>query len=150
MDKADKAPTLVVEAPESSPESDSEETNTKRVGRPSKAEIAAKKPGGRKKRGRPPGETAIMNEYKARFLASPQSRKVIQKVFDTAMEDGHPHQGVCMKMVMDRVLPAKSFDEAKEQGGAKIEVNFIGMDAPKSVDVVDGEYEEVGGDDDYE
>lgn len=125
----------------------------KRRGRPKKQEIASHKPGGRKKVGRPKGDTGIMAEYKARMLASPKSRKVITKVFDTALEDGHPHQAACMKMVMDRIAPLSSFAEKKENEAPKFEINFIGME-PKEInatkggadsdsDIVDAEYEPV-------
>jgi hypothetical protein len=147
----ESSPSMPVQAPESPPESDSEDTGTKRRGRPKSSEIASKKPGGRKKVGRPKGDTAIMADYKARMLASPKSRKVITKVFDTALEDGHPHQAACMKMVMDRIAPISSFSEQKGTAGHKIEFVFNmpeggTVDAKASSDTddaVDAEYEEL-------
>ncbi len=44
-------------------------------GRPRKSEIAAVKPGNKGQVGRPKGDAAIINEYKARMLASPKSKK---------------------------------------------------------------------------
>ena len=44
-------------------------------GRPRKSEVAAVKPGNKGQVGRPKGDAAIINEYKARMLASPKSRK---------------------------------------------------------------------------
>ena len=46
-------------------------------GRPPKSEVAAVKPGNKGKVGRPKGDAAIINDYKARMLASPKSRKVM-------------------------------------------------------------------------
>lgn len=143
------SPSMAVGAPESPSESDTTQVSTRRRGRPSKAEIAAHKPGGRKKVGRPAGQKAIMDDYKARMLASPKSRKVIKKVLDTALEDGHPHQAACMKMVMDRILPASSFDEAKTSGGVNVEINFVDMAgkaevvAPDSESAVDADFVEL-------
>jgi hypothetical protein len=118
-------------------------------GRPSKAALAkAKKPG---RVGRPKGTAAIMQDYKARMLASPKSQEIIQKVMQTALEDGHPHQAACMKMVWDRVLPASWFE--KEGGGSghklEISINVGDPDGNSSVavsrddDAIDGEFETV-------
>jgi hypothetical protein len=144
------------EAPESSSESNSDTTGTKRRGRPRKSLVASKKPGGRGKVGRPKGDTAIMADYKSRMLASPKSRKVIAKVFDVALEDGHPHQAACMKMIMDRVAPPSSFIESKTDGAPKIEINFNMPDGTTPTihssddrdSAIDGEFEPVGDSDD--
>jgi hypothetical protein len=47
-------------------------------GRPRKSEVAAVKPGNKGKVGRPKGDAAIINEYKARMLASPKSKKSLR------------------------------------------------------------------------
>ena len=118
-------------------------------GRPSKAALAkAKKPG---RVGRPKGTAAIMQDYKARMLASPKSQEIIQKVMDTALDDGHPHQAACMKMVWDRVLPASWFEKEGGGSGNKLEVsiNLGPSDSNNSVsvsrdsDAIDGEFEPV-------
>ena len=44
-------------------------------GRPPKAKVNEKKVGHRKNLGRPKGDAGIINEYKARMLASPKSKK---------------------------------------------------------------------------
>jgi hypothetical protein len=49
----------------------------RKAGRPKKGEIVAKKKGNRELRGRPAGDKAIMDEYKARMLNSPKSAKVL-------------------------------------------------------------------------
>jgi hypothetical protein len=117
-------------------------------GRPKKGEILAKKKPG--KVGRPPGTSAIMQEYKARMLASPKSEAIIQKVMDTALEDGHPHQAACMKLVWDRVLPASYFEKDKAGGGSRaIEINLNFEDTPKASiveEAVDVEFTTVDGD----
>ena len=110
-----------------------QETPQKRkAGRPKKGEIVAKKKGGRELRGRPKGDTAIMNEYKARMLASPKSARVLEKVFEIALDDEHTGQMAAMKLVLDRIVPASSFDTAKgNNGGApQISINITGLGAP--------------------
>ena len=65
----------------------SEETPKKRGrGRPRKGEIIQKTAGTRGKVGRPKGDASIINEYKARMLASPKSAKVLETIFDAALD----------------------------------------------------------------
>ena len=47
----------------------------KKIGRPRKQDVESKKPTKRGKVGRPPGDASIINEYKARMLASPKSKR---------------------------------------------------------------------------
>lgn len=116
-----------------------------RVGRPSKALLEqTKKPG---RVGRPKGQTAILKDYRARMLASPKSRKVLTKILDTALEDGHPHQGVCMKIVADRILNMSHFQKEEASHGNKLEIVIKGLDVDvsekKEEEAVDAEFEEV-------
>ena len=58
-------------------------------GRPPKSKVNEKKVGHRKNLGRPKRDAGIINEYKARMLASPKSKKVIEAIFDAALDDDH-------------------------------------------------------------
>ena len=69
----------------------SEEPGSSR-GRPKKKEVEAVKKGNRRAVGRPKGDAGIMNEYKARMLASPKSRKVLDAIFSAALDDDHKNQ----------------------------------------------------------
>lgn len=104
-------------------------------GRPKKSEIEAKKPGGRKKRGRPPGELAVMNEYKARMLASPKSETVLQTVLDVASDPDHKNWSAAAKLVFDRILPASAFEDKLGGKSPSIEINLNFDETPASVDV---------------
>ena len=69
------------------------EPNIKKTrGRPPKAKVNQKKVGHRKTLGRPKGDAAIINEYKARMLASPKSKKVMDTFFNAALDDEHKNQ----------------------------------------------------------
>ena len=69
-------------------------------GRPRKSEVEARrKPG---KVGRPKGDASIINDYKARMLASPKSRKVLDSILDAALNDDHKNQAAAWKPLMDR------------------------------------------------
>ena len=46
--------------------------SAKRVGRPKKNSVVSKTKGKRNSVGRPKGDAAVINEYKARMLASPK------------------------------------------------------------------------------
>ena len=114
-------------------------------GRPTKAAIAAKKKGNRNAVGRPKGDAARINELKARLLAT-SGDKVIAKVIEIALQDGHPVQSAALKMCMDRVLPVSYFDKKNESGGrnaVSITITGIGGSTVTSGETIDGEYEDV-------
>jgi len=117
-----------------------EETEIKKrgPGRPKKGEIVAKKKGNRGVRGRPPGDAARINEFKARLLAT-SGDHVISKIIQIAQNDEHPGQMAALKMCMDRVLPLSYFEKDKMSGG-KSSVNI-------TITGVGGETKIVGDDD---
>ncbi len=103
-------------------------------GRPKKSEIVAKKKRGVV--GRPAGDQARIAELKARLLATTGDR-VINKIVEIAMSDGHPVQGAALKMCIDRVLPLSLFEkDAKGQRGA-VTINITGLTEAKPVEIVD-------------
>jgi hypothetical protein len=112
----------------------------KKRGRPPKALVASKTTGKRNSVGRPKGDTAIMNEYKARLLASPNSEKVIQTIFSVAMDPDHKHWPAAMRFIGDRAIPMHMFDE-KERGSKPIvQINLQGFgNTPVIDDVTDVE-----------
>ena len=101
----------------------------KKRGRPKKTNVVAKKAGNRGVRGRPKGDAAIINEYKARMLASPKSRKVLEKIFEVALDDEHKNQAACMKMLADRIIPVAAFEQeiTKGNGKSSIQINISGI-----------------------
>jgi hypothetical protein len=124
----------------------------RKAGRPKKGEIVAKQKGGRELRGRPKGDTAIMNEYKARMLASPKSAKVLEKVFEIALNDDHAGQMAAMKLVLDRIVPASTFDTAKGNGSGmptiSINISSFGQPVIETLeDIADTEFRDVSPED---
>ena len=118
------------------------EAEGRKVGRPKKR-LPANKPGPRK------GDAAILAEYRERMLKSPKSRKVLKKVFEIALNDDHAHQGTCLKMVMDRIIPAAALATTAASSGGKsaITINITGIgqidvegDEPE---VLDADFEEL-------
>lgn len=100
-------------------------------GRPKKSDITELKSGNRGKVGRPAGDAAIINEYKARMLASPKSAKVLEKILDAALNDEHQHQAAAWRLVIDRILPVSAFDQAKAGGNTpQISINITGLSQP--------------------
>lgn len=116
-----------------------------KVGRPRKSELEQKKKPG--KVGRPPGQAAALEEFKARLLTSPKSRKVLDSILSAALDDDHKNQAAAWKLLMDRMLPVSHFDkEAVRAGRSSIEINITGVnDAVVSgkEEAVDAEFEEV-------
>lgn len=111
------------------------ETKKKR-GRPPKALVEAKKTGNRGVVGRPKGDTAIMNEYKARLLASPNSEKVIQTIFSVALDPDHKHWPAAMRFIGDRAIPMHLFDEKERGSKPVVQINLQGFGSPPVVDEV--------------
>ena len=123
---------------------------TQASGRPTRKDIAKNSKGGRNKVGRPKGDAAIINEYKARMLASPKSRRVMDTIFAAAMDDDHKNQAAAWKLVMDRILPVAAFEKDIVQNGGKsaIQINITGVGAaeitqPQESNVIDGESGEI-------
>lgn len=102
---------------------------TKKRGRPKKSEVNKYKAGNRGKVGRPKGDAALMNEFKARLLASPKSAKVLEKIFEAALDDEHKAQQAAWKLIMDRMLPVAAFEKEiiKEGSRNAIQINITGV-----------------------
>ena len=131
---------------------DSHDVPKRRRGRPPKQDVASKKKGSRGAVGRPKGDAAIINEYKARMLNSPKSRKVLDKIFDAALDDEHKHQAAAWKLVMDRVLPTAAFEKDIVKGSGKnaIQINITGVSGDTTIiggddndDAIDAEYKDI-------
>jgi hypothetical protein len=123
-----------------------EEENKKKRGRPSKKDIESNKRGNRVARGRPKGDAAVINEYKARMLASPKSRKVLDAIFDAALNDEHKNQAAAWKLVMDRIAPTAVFEQEVLKSGGKsaITINITGVgEVKQEPDALDGEWSPV-------
>ena len=100
----------------------------RKAGRPKKGEIVAKKKGNRELRGRPAGDKAIMDEYKARMLNSPKSARVLEAIFDAALNDDHKNQAAAWKLIVDRIVPVSAFEQAKQGNSAPaISINIMGL-----------------------
>ena len=125
----------------------------KKRGRPKKQDVLAKKTGNRGQVGRPKGDAAIMNEYKARMLASPKSAKVLETILSAALDDEHKNQAAAWKIVVDRMLPVGMFEKDVLQSGGKnsIQINITGVGSTsvvgssESEDIIDGEYTDAEG-----
>ena len=81
----------------------------RKIGRPPKNELSANTK--RNVVGRPKGDAAIINEYKARMLSSPKSRKVLDAIFDAALDNEHKNQAAAWKLIVDRIVPVSSFEQ---------------------------------------
>ena len=114
-----------------------ENTQPKKRGRPKKSLVEAKKPGNRGVRGRPPGDAAAINEFKARLLASPRSQKVLDSIMNAALDDDHKNQAAAWKLLMDRMLPVSYFEKDKNNSGrsaVSITIKGVGGDTVISND----------------
>ena len=119
---------------------DTKSTSIRKAGRPKKSELKEIKES--RSVGRPKGTAAIINEYRDRMLMSPKSARVLEAVFNAALQEGHPHQAAAWKLVLDRVAPLSAFDTSKGSSGAAptISINISSVGTPTvstSNDIID-------------
>ena len=124
------------------------ETNhpPKRRGRPRKSDVVSRKKGATGlSRGRPKGDAAIINEYKSRMLTSPKSRKVLESIFDAALNDDHKHQSAAWKLIVDRIVPVGAFekDVVKGAGKSAIQINITGVGGTETTVVSNQEDDDI-------
>ena len=111
------------------------ENKRTKAGRPKKSEITEIKES--RSVGRPKGEAAIINEYKLRMLNSPKSAKVLEAIYDAALNDEHKNQAAAWKLIVDRIVPVSAFETAKQGGGApQISINITGLNQPTVLNTV--------------
>ena len=67
--------------------------------------------------------TTAIEEFKARIMNSPKSRKVLDAILDAALDDEHKNQAAAWKLLVDRMLPMSYFDKDKA-GGSRPSVNI--------------------------
>ena len=78
------------------------------------------------------------------MLASPKSAKVLEVIFDAALNDDHKHQSAAWKLIVDRIVPVASFekDVVKGAGRNAIQINITGVGeavVSSEEDVIDAE-----------
>jgi len=89
-----------------------------------------------------------MNDYKARMLASPKSAKVLETIFDAALNDEHKAQSAAWKLIVDRILPVGAFEKEviKDAGRSAIQINITGVGSTEILggtedgSTIEGEY----------
>jgi hypothetical protein len=113
----------------------------KKRGRPSKASLAEAR---KQPVGRPRGDASAIEEFKARLMASPKSRKVLDSILDAALDDEHKNQAAAWKLLVDRMLPMSYFE--KDKGGSSrpsVNITISGVGESVSIagsdDIVDVE-----------
>lgn len=118
----------------------------RKVGRPLKKDIEAKKKGNRGKVGRPAGDAARINEFKARLLGT-SGDKIIETLIAKALNPDDKDNMAALKLCVDRILPLSVFDAAKNSGSTpQISINITGLNNPTVdagvVDIVEEEDDE--------
>ena len=110
-----------------------------KVGRTSKKELKAITEN--RSVGRPKGDAAIINEYKLRMLNSPKSAKVLEAIYDAALNDEHKNQAAAWKLIVDRIVPVSVFEAQKAGNNTPtVSINITGLTSPMvstNEDVID-------------
>ena len=115
----------------------------RKIGRPPKSELSNNTK--RNAVGRPKGDAAIINEYKARMLSSPKSRKVLDAIFDAALDNDHKNQAAAWKLVVDRIVPVSVFEQeiVKQGGRSALQINITGIGATVNESEIVDEVEDI-------
>ena len=106
-------------------------TPVKKTGRPSKAALAEAR---KRPVGRPKGDNYAIEEFKARIMNSPKSRKVLDAILDAALDDEHKNQAAAWKLLVDRMLPMSYFEKDKA-GTSRPSVNITISGVGESVSI---------------
>ncbi len=114
----------------------------KKAGRPKKKELATATGG---KVGRPKGTAGIINEYRDRMLASPKSRRVMDAIFDAALDHDHKNQAAAWKLIVDRIMPISAFEQDLKKSGGKsgITINIQGIGEGVNISGSEDEEEDI-------
>jgi hypothetical protein len=84
------------------------------------------------------------------MLNSPKSAKVLEAIYDAALNDEHKNQAAAWKLIVDRIVPVSAFETAKQGGGTpQISINISSLGTPKietlddvvDIEVKDRDYE---------
>ena len=112
-----------------------QEVLQKKRGRPSKTTLAEAK---KRPVGRPKGDASAIEEFKARLMASPKSRKVLDSILDAALDDEHKNQAAAWKLLVDRMLPMSYFEKDKSGSSRpSVNISISGVGETVSIDSVD-------------
>ena len=106
-------------------------------GRPADA-LAVKKKGGR-----PTSEVLrAMNDLRA-LVAVGHGRALVEKALEIAANDRHPHQGLMLRTLIEKILPIDAFKSVLEAPQSTIDVTITEADGRKTeIHVGGGEVEE--------
>tara|TARA_B110000503_G_C7133415_1_gene407753 strand:+ start:558 stop:824 length:267 start_codon:yes stop_codon:yes gene_type:complete len=83
------------------------------------------------------------------MLTSPKSARVLESIFDAALNDDHKNQAAAWKLVIDRVLPSSYFEKdtaGGNKGGINISITGVGgettviSESKDTEQAEDGEY----------
>jgi hypothetical protein len=73
------------------------------------------------------------------MLNSPKSAKVLEAIYDAALNDEHKNQAAAWKLIVDRIVPVSAFESSKQGGGTpniSINISSIGTPTIQTVDDV--------------
>jgi hypothetical protein len=66
------------------------------------------------------------------MLNSPKSAKVLEAIYDAALNDEHKNQAAAWKLIVDRIVPVSAFEQSKQGNGGmpQISINITGLSTP--------------------
>ena len=112
----------------------------KKVGRPSNKELGKTQEMTKRE------QSQALKQFRERLLLHPKSPALIEKLFNTALDDEAKNQAVAMKLLADRLLPVAGFTADGKANNA-VSINITGIGAPNdppsvTINGTSGEVEE--------
>jgi hypothetical protein len=74
------------------------------------------------------------------MLNSPKSAKVLESIFDAALDNDHKNQAAAWKIITDRIIPVSSFEQVKQGGNTptiSINISSFGQPVVETIDNLD-------------
>jgi hypothetical protein len=73
------------------------------------------------------GQKQRIQQFKEQLLTDRNGTAIINKIIETALDDDHPNQAACLKMAIDRILPASIFEARKGESKPQVQITISGI-----------------------
>ncbi len=88
----------------------------------------------------PLGQKQRIQQFKEMLLTDRNGTAIINKIIETALDDDHPNQAACLKMAIDRILPASIFEAKKGESKPQVQITISGIGEAVTIgNTIDGE-----------
>ena len=84
-------------------------------------------------------ERQAMRQFRQRILRSPKSPRVLDSIFDAALDKEDPHRAVAWKLLIDRFAPIRDFERDQLSGRSSVNITITGVESANDIQPIEGE-----------